>query len=303
MYQIIVDWAPAYELSVSLAALFSKSARTLDMGADWAKSLRDEDDAAVAALADLSKEQGQWIDILIWQCPVKRDADSFIRWLAETPVGSLYELMAPFADETARPLPGNLRSLRDAFVSALTTWNDRYFRHIDPAILQGLAAEAERMRQEATQYPPADVVERATNGVRFDAPAGIDHVVLIPQYHYRPINLYNTVRGHRLFLYPVDALPPTPGQPPQRLARLARALDDESRLRILRLLSSGPHTFTALVELTGLAKSTIHHHMIILRAAGLVLTYDRGTGSVSYALRRSSLADLTTQLEAYLLAD
>jgi DNA-binding transcriptional ArsR family regulator len=303
MYQIVVDWAPTYELSVSLATLFSKTPKTLDVGADWVKSMRERGGATFAALADLPKDQGQWIDILIWRCLAERDAESFLRWLAETPVGSLYELLAPFADEAARPLPSNLRALRDTFVVALSAWNDLYFRDIDPAILRGLAAEAERLRQDVAQSAPEDVVERATGGVRFDAPPGIDHVVLIPQYHYRPINLYARVRGHYLLLYPVDVLPPAPGQPPQRLMRLTRALDDESRLRILRLLSGGAHTFTSLVAQTGLAKSTVHHHMIVLRAAGLVLVHDTGSGADSYELRRSSLTDLATQLEVFLKED
>ena len=63
---------------------------------------------------------------------------------------------------------------------------------------------------------------------------------------------------------------------PLRLVRLSKALGDEKRLRILRALADGEKSLMELAEMFGLAKTTMHHHMIILRSAGLVAGIDFG---------------------------
>jgi hypothetical protein len=174
-------------------------------------------------LTDLAcPELGRWLDILIWRCPGPRDAAAFIAWLAAAAVGDLYELLAFYADDEL-PLPGDLGAVRDQWVRALSAWHVAYFQHLDPAVLTGLAAEAEARRAMVARQASEEAIEQATGGVDFTPPASITHVLLVPQYHYRPINLYNTWRGWRLFLYPHEALPTPPGAPPPALLRLTRA--------------------------------------------------------------------------------
>lgn len=293
-YTIQVDWAPAFELTASLAAHFSKHRKILELPTGWDEQVLDR---AGAAFGDLAPPpHGTWLDHAIWRCPPSRTGPGFIAWLGDVPIGDLYTLLAPLADGAAFPLPDDLPAVREAWVRILTVWHTAYFQHIDPAILAGLAAEAEIRRARIAAQAPAAAVEEATGGVDFVAPPNISHVLLIPQYHYRPINLYSNWRG---FHYPVDALPPAPDAPADALVRLTRALDDRSRLQILRFLAEGERTFTAIVQHSGLAKATIHHHLVLLRAAGLVRSTDRGAGAVSYRLRPSALADLTSYLAEY----
>lgn len=299
-YQITVDWCPAYELVVSLGAYFGKSAKTLELGLDWAQRVKEQGGEALAALEP--PQYTYWLDVAIWRSPGSRDVPGFLGWLGDCPIGHLYTLFAPYAVEDLCPLPPDLEAVRAAWVRALTTWNERYFRHLDPAILDGLAAEAAARREEAARLAPEEVVERATGGIQFIAPPEITRVLLIPQYHYRPLNMYWSMRGWRTFLYPTDALPLAPDMPPPALQRLTRALDDENRLRILRLLSSSQRSFTEIVQEIGLAKSTVHHHMVTLRAAGLVRLQDTGAGPESYTLRSSALPELNRLLSAYFTA-
>ena len=63
---------------------------------------------------------------------------------------------------------------------------------------------------------------------------------------------------------------PDPEAAPSWLVRTYKALSDERRLRILRRLSEGETSLDELTKLLGLSKSTVHHHIGILRAAGLV---------------------------------
>ncbi len=54
------------------------------------------------------------------------------------------------------------------------------------------------------------------------------------------------------------------------LTTLAKALADENRLRILNALRHGELCVCQLIELLGLAPSTVSKHLWILRQAGLV---------------------------------
>lgn len=51
-----------------------------------------------------------------------------------------------------------------------------------------------------------------------------------------------------------------------------RALGDETRLRLLEILTSGERTVADLMDATGLGQSLVSHHLRSLREAGLVTT-------------------------------
>lgn len=51
-----------------------------------------------------------------------------------------------------------------------------------------------------------------------------------------------------------------------------RALGDETRLRLLELLTDGERTVGDLIDATGLGQSLVSHHLRTLRQAGLVIT-------------------------------
>lgn len=53
-------------------------------------------------------------------------------------------------------------------------------------------------------------------------------------------------------------------------ARVARALGDETRLRLLRLIARGEISCQELTRKLGLAQATVSHHLKVLAQAGLV---------------------------------
>lgn len=68
-----------------------------------------------------------------------------------------------------------------------------------------------------------------------------------------------------------------------------RALGDETRLRILELLSPGEQCVADLMVDTGLGQSLVSHHLRTLRTAGLV--HDRRDGRwIFYSLAEPALA-------------
>ena len=106
-----------------------------------------------------------------------------------------------------------------------------------------------------------------------------------------------------MFGYPIadaalDASDPL--APPPSVVRLHRALGDETRLRILRLLRDKDLYLTEIAQQLELSKPTIKHHLAILRSAGLVTV--AGAGSVIYySLRPARLDDASSEIKHFLL--
>jgi DNA-binding transcriptional ArsR family regulator len=303
MYTVRIDWAPAYELIVSLMAFLSvPDHKTLELGSAWVQDVRRGLTRQFSATLSAEKPLAfiDLLNFLIRYCPGERTAEEFIAWLPEPSPGQLYEWLDPLVPAAKAGRLSNLSGVRDRAVSLLCEWNRQYFSAIDPQILVGLAADAAEKRRRLTDMSPESVVEWATGGITIDAHTAVDVVTLIPQYHFRPWNVRAFFRGERVIHYPVDALPLNADDVPPRLRRLTKALADDSRLRILRLLATEPATFSAVVAATGLSKSTVNHHLVMLRAAGLVRVHDVGDGSTTYTLQPAALDGVGYALHAYL---
>jgi DNA-binding transcriptional ArsR family regulator len=122
---------------------------------------------------------------------------------------------------------------------------------------------------------------------------------MIPSFVQRPLVGYIEFGEVLIIAYPVadESVSAETDAPPLRLVRLSKALADEKRLRILRALGEGEKTLMELAEAFGVAKTTMHHHMIVLRSAGLVSV---GVGSKRYRLRRETVPDVGALLSGYL---
>jgi len=143
-----------------------------------------------------------------------------------------------------------------------------------------------------------ELIERTTGGIRWLPEVGIRRVVLAPSYFSRPYNFLLAGEDWRFFGYPVtdDAVEADDRlAPPPAVVRLHRALGDETRLRILKLLAGKDLYLTEIAQQLDLSKPTISHHLALLRAAGLVTVVEGGS-VMYYSLRRdrieASLADL-----------
>ena len=159
-----------------------------------------------------------------------------------------------------------------------------------------------RAGDRATLAGP-DLIERTTGGVRWLPEAGVRRVVLAPSYFSRPYNFLLAGDDWRFFGYPVadDALDVAdPLGPPLQVLRLHRALGDETRLRILKLLAEKDLYLTEIAQLLELSKPTIKHHLALLRAAGLLTVVESGA-VMYYSLRRNRLDDASFDLKRFLV--
>ena len=162
-------------------------------------------------------------------------------------------------------------------------------------------------RATATRDDAKTVIEDVTNGLDFEIPLGVTRVILMPSVVLKPLSLIDQFRDTLLVFYAVadEFIDSDPEAPPSWMVRTYKALSDERRLRILRRLSEGETTLDELTELLGLSKSTVHHHISVLRAAGLVrvhLSKDKERSkheSKSYALREQPLVNAGHLLDSY----
>lgn len=184
---------------------------------------------------------------------------------------------------------------------ALRAWLP-VFLPIEDRIARALERDAAMRRAASERLSPGDLVETATGGIRMMATPGLQRVILAPSYFARPFNYVFAGQDWRLFCYPLgdEALGEAdPYQPPIATIRLYRALGDESRLRILRLLSDHDMYLTELAQALELSKPTVKHHLAQLRAAGLVTMTDEGALTY-YSLRRPRLDEAGTELHRFL---
>lgn len=299
-YTVQLDFTPVYELVQSLHLYLQPSNhKTLELGPSWAKSVRAELPAELATELnpkDTALDQAlSMLYVLILQAPGDRTPEAFVDWLAQLSSGDLYELLHPYTD------PGtlDLNTARNRIVRLLPEWNRHYFQTLDPLILQTLHQDAVEKENMLSTVSAEEMVELATNGLRHTASEALRRIVLVPSYHNRPFTLSQHMRSLIICRYPVDLPPADPDAPAPSLLRITRSLADENRLRILRFLAGQPRTFTEIVGHAGLAKSTVHHHMVALRAAGLLHVTGHGPNVTVYSLREEAVREVGVRLLSY----
>lgn len=186
-----------------------------------------------------------------------------------------------------------LRTVRDtAYAPDLANWA--------PAI----AASAESTRHLSGALDPHELIERVTNGIAYEIPLGTRQLVMVPTVTLRPWTFITDFGDSVVVGYGLadEHLDHDPDAAPGWLVRFHKALGDDKRLRILREVANGGSSLGELTDLLGVAKSTVFHHIGILRAAGLVrVVFGKNEdGGNTYLLRQEAFGDAHTQLQKYL---
>lgn len=192
------------------------------------------------------------------------------------------------------------------YASALKRFRELVFADFEEEFAGAISRAAAARRAAPTRGSAKEVVEEVTSGIDFDIPPGITRLVLVPSVLTRPLSLIDGYRGTLIVYYGIadEFVNNDPEAPPSWLVRAYKALSDERRLRILRRLSEGPASLDELGEMLDLSKSTVHHHITLLRAAGLIRVHiaEEKSSKKRFSLREQSLADATGFLESYLTA-
>jgi DNA-binding transcriptional ArsR family regulator len=182
-------------------------------------------------------------------------------------------------------------------VDILRRWYNEVFRQQEPQILPILARDVETKRAQQASMSAEQLIEAAT-GWEYVPEPGIRRVVLIPSYVLRPWSTSGERASTRIFCYPVadESITTDRDTPPARLVRLMKALADERRLRVVKMLAAGSFTLQEIADEFGVAKTTMQHHLTTLRQAGLVRMR---MSDHRYSLRSEVLDSLNELLGEY----
>ncbi len=177
------------------------------------------------------------------------------------------------------------------------------FQPVEARVATMIERDVELRANDRRSLGPIELIERTTGGIRWLSEPGVTRVILAPSYFTRPYNFVLAAGDWRMYGYPIadaalDASDPL--APPPAVVRLHRALGDDTRLRILRLLRDRDLYLTEIAQLLELSKPTIKHHLALLRSAGLV-TVTEEAGLTYYSLRRERLDDASGDLKHFLL--
>ncbi len=229
-----------------------------------------------------------------------------IRRAAEGDAAAIAELLAATteyaAPEKCADLEHAVRSdpaeSKRRLLDLLTGWSEHVLPLMAPADPTLAERDAEAKRELVQSTPPEQVVERLAPGIQWAPGPEIDRVVLFAAYSPRPWVYMSEYKRVKIFCYPItlDREPAAPGDPAE-LVRIYKALGDESRLKLLKRLQEGPISLADAAQEVGLAKSTTHHHLAILRQAGFVLIRE---GDDTYKLRSDLRPEPGALLRQYL---
>lgn len=260
--------------------------------ADFAEALLDQD--------GLSAE---------WPTLLRSALDERSASASDEPGAAAQRLLADYPRD-ARPVAQrvlmDVEGVRAELIGALRVWYEAVFADEEARLTPLLRREAEAMERRRAETTLDNFIEREMRGVQWQRPAGLRRYIFAPSVFCRPAVFYHFWRGTLTFCAPTELTTPSveqqradPNAPSLEMLRFFEALGDDTRLRILRLLAHREMYLTELAEGLGLTKATTKHHMVRLRAAGMVTLYDRDRMTY-YALRPDVARRAAQALESFL---
>lgn len=203
-----------------------------------------------------------------------------------------------FPDYIAFVCNVDVHQLKHHLITIMSRWYENVIKPSLDQFNNMLQADVEAKMHMKGKMNPEEFVEWATAGVSYSPEPSVHKVLLIPHYIYRPWNIVADMEGTKVFYYPIsnESISPQDKYLPSNFLVLKhKALGDEVRLRIVKLLSERDRTLQEITEKLSVGKSTIHHHLKILRSAQLVEITD-----AVYVLKKNSIESLAKEIDLYL---
>lgn len=282
-----------YELLLSMS-LYKRQTHLnyLTISKDWYKNTKEKISIDLHnQIVEFENLQFEDLSVhLIEQCPHK-DIKGYCLWLSDLSVGDIYELLAPYLSEK-RVLPSNLELRRQKHISILSKWNEEYFIDIEPKIAPILANTITKASKIDFTKDAYSEVEKLTRGFNIEG-LNVTEAVLVPTWHFRPLSLIDQF-NHKVFLtFPCSL------SIKEETLLITKALGEEKRLEILSSTRTNAKTFSELVKTLRMSKGNIHHHLLLLRSAGLLKITPIGEDYFAYTYRNDRINDLASLLLQY----
>lgn len=298
-YRIEVGFTPVFEFMASLHTyICRKSHKKIDLSTAWAQEIEGELTPELAAVLQHMNvdDDWKWMYLLVCLRVEAEEPEDFIEWFSQRTVLDLHDIFSKYSF----PYTDDIAAFQTKMTYVLTGWNEQYFRLLDPNILHHLRQEVQNRKEQLSQSPQEEVLDDATNGLMFRDMKGLDRLLLVPQFHFQPLNVIlhfgDTLLCHyssRLYMGDHEYIP-------THHLRVIRSLGEKNRLKIMRFLHQGPRSFIEIVRHLKLSKGITHDHLSKLRGAGLVYAHFEGESLVEYSLRLHALEQILPNVMNYL---
>ncbi|UOR10767.1 ArsR/SmtB family transcription factor [Halobacillus amylolyticus] len=188
--------------------------------------------------------------------------------------------------------------LKSHLIAVMIGWYTAVIQPQEQELQAILQRDQQAKQNMSNKVDTESLVEWATGGIKYFPEPSVYRVLLIPQRTYRPWNVEADIEGTKIFYYPVSNESihmDDPYAPDQFLVQKYKALGDEVRMKIVKLLFEKERTLHELTDILNMGKSTIHHHLKLLKSARIV----EGERSI-YRLRKNSIDMMATELEYFI---
>lgn len=328
-------------LLIAVAVVDRDGQRRFDAGTHWRDQAREVDKGVlVRRLERIAREAWLNLLGLVHDVPEARDAGSFVQLLRTMDAAELRRYLAgsyrrvmrratpadtiraaldgdPEAEREFRRtsfpamrdwqatlrwlLANDPEAVRAELVELLSTIQDELLGPSEPNLGELQRIEAAAVAEAARTTDPERLITELASGVTYVPEVGQTEVVLVPDSIIRPAVVALDHRAAMLIVHPATRDRGSIDAPPDRLVALGKAIGDETRLRVLRLLRDGPLTGTELADRLGIPRTSLHYHLSLLRAAGLVEIALDDARYGRLRLRDEALDDLGRLLVAFVL--
>ena len=226
----------------------------------------------------------------------------------DSAIGQVLDLPAFEHDEDLRATIRDLLGIPPAetterLVTAMSLVQKDAFAEHEAEFRSILERDNAARRNLSTRVSAERLVELTTNGISIERGGYRKPILLVPSVIGRPWVIFTETAEQLLMAYPVadEYMDADPDAPPNWLIKTYKALGDEKRLRILRILARGPAALHELADELDVPKSTLHHHLMLLRTAGLVKVQIGSEGKdKEYELRDDLVPETAAVLQGYI---
>jgi DNA-binding transcriptional ArsR family regulator len=193
-------------------------------------------------------------------------------------------------------------TVKSEIVEIVEQWAARVFPAFAESAMALIGRDVGAKQALLREGSARDAVRASTNGVDVDLADWATDIVIVPTVALRPFIAPVESASTAVLLCSVadEAFDTDPAHPPRRLVKVVSALGDELRLRIVRELADEDLTASELADRLQVDRTSLHHHLGILRSAGLVGVRAQGVQSWRYSARPEGLATASELLGKYL---
>lgn len=301
-YKVSIDVSVVYELIGSFMIYVTRKwTDNLDIGSHL---ITDMDARLPHAVRTELGKAYNWpffdYDVL-YALAILREGDSdvlsFLDWVENTKTADLSPRLLTYTPSVAEDY---LERIQKEYPPLLRLWYEHYFAEVESDIKPLIYEDAQEKSVLLPKMEAERLIEYATGGVILDD-IPVNSILLTPCVHFRPINTYCFYDKLLLIQYPVDVPEENEDDPPVVLLRMTDALADPDRLRLLRFVADEPKTVNDIATNLNQPYDALMHHLLILRAAGLLRSHvNAGDQTERFSLRPDGAAELQMFFESYI---